>query len=291
MIAIISLLVTLFLSLLVTRVATMALMLTGLSRESARFQARSAFSGVGYTTSEAESIVNHPVRRRIAMLLMMLGNLGIATVVAAMMVSLLQTGQSERWWLNLLLLAAGLLVLWFLSASRWVERRLNRIISRLLRKFSQMEVRDYVAVLQLQNGFAVTEMLIEPQDWLVDKALRSLRLPDEGILVLGIQRSGAYLGAPTAEMEIRAGDTLILYGRIGRIEELDQRRSGRGGDKAHREAVHEHVELLEEQEELEREVAGEDVAPESANDGRGDGGDAASARKDRMQPEVPTEGR
>lgn len=61
MIAILSLLVTLTLSLLVTRVGAMALMLTGMSREMARFQARSAFTGVGFTTQESESITTHPV--------------------------------------------------------------------------------------------------------------------------------------------------------------------------------------------------------------------------------------
>lgn len=45
--AIASLLVVLTMSLLVTRIAAMALMLTGVAREAALFQARSAFSGVG----------------------------------------------------------------------------------------------------------------------------------------------------------------------------------------------------------------------------------------------------
>ena len=89
MTAIISLLIVLTLSLIVTRVAAMALMLTGLSRESARFQARSAFTGVGFTTGEAENVVDHPVRRQIVMLLMLLGNLGIGAVVATLMLAVL----------------------------------------------------------------------------------------------------------------------------------------------------------------------------------------------------------
>lgn len=87
MIAIFSLLVVLILSLLITRIATVALTLTGLSRESARFQARSAFTGVGFATHEAENVVNHPVRRRILMLLMLLGNAGIVTVIASMILA------------------------------------------------------------------------------------------------------------------------------------------------------------------------------------------------------------
>lgn len=44
----------------ITRIATIALTHTGLSRQTARFQARSAFTVVGYTTSESEKLVNHP---------------------------------------------------------------------------------------------------------------------------------------------------------------------------------------------------------------------------------------
>lgn len=54
-------------SFLITRVTTVALTVTGMAKESARFQARSAVSGVGFTTSESEAVVNHPLRRRIVM--------------------------------------------------------------------------------------------------------------------------------------------------------------------------------------------------------------------------------
>lgn len=73
MLSIVSLLIVLTLSILVTRIATVALAHTGLSRESAKFQARSAFTGVGFTTNESEKVVNHPIRRRILLLLMLLG--------------------------------------------------------------------------------------------------------------------------------------------------------------------------------------------------------------------------
>ncbi len=251
MLAILSLLITLTLSLLVTRVGTTALTLTGMSREMARFQARSAFTGVGFTTTEAESITSHPVRRQVVMLLMLLGNLGIAAVVATMMISLMRTTESEQLGWNLAILVGGLLALWLCASSRWLERRLNYIIAAGLSRWSRLEVRDYIALLQLRDGYAVTEMTVEALDWLAGKRLVQLRLPDEGVLVLGIQRaSGDYLGAPTADCAIQVGDTLVLYGPIHRIEELDQRRHGRQGDAAHVEACSEHEEVLEVQEEL-----------------------------------------
>ncbi len=67
--AVLSLVVVVALGLLTTRVATVALTMTGMSLEHARFQARSALTGTGFTTSEAEAVVGHPARRRIVMAL------------------------------------------------------------------------------------------------------------------------------------------------------------------------------------------------------------------------------
>lgn len=251
MAAIVTLLLTLAVSLLVTRIAEMALMLTGLSRESARFQARSAFSGVGYTTTEAESIVNHPVRRRIAMMLMLIGNIGLATVGASMMVSLLDAKANDSWLFNIGMLSLGIVSLMLVARSHWIERRLNRIIAWSLRRFTDLDVRDYVAILNLQEGYAVTEMRVDPGDWLADKTLIDLNLPREGVLILGVHcsRANCYIGAPTATTEIHVGDTLVMYGPIDRLKELDQRRGGRRGEDAHAEAMQEQDKTLEEQEE------------------------------------------
>lgn len=241
MIAILSLLIVLTLSLLITRIAAMALMLTGMSSEAARFQARSAFTGSGFTTGESESVVNHPVRRRIIMTLMLLGNIGIATVVATAVLSLINTARAEHWWWYILILAGGATVLGILSISRRVEYHLNRLIALGLRRWTRLNVTDYVAVLQLQNGYAVTEMKIEAGDWLNGKSLFEAALPKEGVLVLGIQRSGgAFIGTPRASDLIQSGDTLILYGLSSKIAELDQRRADDSGERAHSEAVMEY---------------------------------------------------
>ena len=65
MLAAVSLFVIITLSALVTKVAAIALMHTGLSTEIAKFQARSAYTGSGYTSQESEKLMNHPVRRKI----------------------------------------------------------------------------------------------------------------------------------------------------------------------------------------------------------------------------------
>jgi len=257
-------LLALTISLIVIRVGTMALMLTGLSREAARFQAHSAFTGVGFTTTESESVVNHPVRRHLVMGLMMLGNIGIATVIATLTATLLSERTREQSDLSLLLLASGVLVLWVLAKSSWVERQLNRPIAFALRQFTQLDVRDYVSLLKLSSGFAVYEVLVETNDWLAGKTLVELGLAREGVLVLGIRRhNGRYIGAPSGDSHVRAEDTLVIYSPLERMEELDSRPAGATGDEAHRVAAKQYDEYL-------REVLQVDEATEIVDDQRQD---------------------
>ena len=69
-------------SLLLTRMAMTALTATRHVAAVGPFQARSASTSVGFTTTESEVVVAHPTRRRIIMALMLLGSVGLATSVA-----------------------------------------------------------------------------------------------------------------------------------------------------------------------------------------------------------------
>jgi K+/H+ antiporter YhaU regulatory subunit KhtT len=236
MIALVSVFVVLLVSLLITRVATLALSMTGMSKESARFQARSALSGVGFTTQEAEQVVRHPVRRRIALVLMMFGSAGVVTAVASLILSFGSGAGSGRLQRAGLLLA-GLVALWLLSRSRHFDRALGFVIAPLLQRVGIAE-RDYATLLALEGDYAVHELEVEEDDWIAGRSLADLKLRDEGVVVLGIHRRGEeYLGVPHGDAVPRPGDIVIVYGRTDRIEDLDRRRRGGAGDRAHAAAV------------------------------------------------------
>jgi hypothetical protein len=242
--AALTVIVVVFISFVIIRVATSALVLTGMSRESARFQARSAFFGVGFTTSEAESVVDHPVRRRIAMWLMWLGNAGIVSVVGSLVLSFGRGGPTLG---RMGVIVAGLFVLTLIARSRWVERGMNRLNERLLDRFTSVDARDYAGLLHVRGGWTIDELLVQEGDWLAGRTLADLHLRDEGIMVLGIERRGGeYVGAPHGDDALAAGDTLVLYGRHRRICELDDRHRGSEGEQAHAAAVaeQEHLEAV-----------------------------------------------
>lgn len=263
MTAIATLLVVLTISLLTVRVATVMLILTGLSLPLARFQARCAFTGCGYTTAESEQIVTHPVRRRIISMLMLMGNVGIVTTLGTLMAGLLAGGGVEQvivsefdpeagrevlkvkevstgypLWARLAFLGVGVAALWATASSKFVERVVNRWTFTLLKRYTNLEVRDYANLMHLSGDYGINELRVDPGDWLADKPLRDLRLTSEGVVVLGITRAdGSYLGAPHANTVPCVGDTMIVYGRTERLCELDTRRSDPKGVLKHVEAV------------------------------------------------------
>ena len=245
MIAVASFFVVLVLSLIVVRVASVALQLTGLSAEAAKFQARSAWTGTGFTTGESESVVKHPVRRRVITWLMVLRGAGLVTAATALIVSFSSAQGATQNVNRLLLLLVSLLLVWLVSQSRFVDKHLTRLIRWGLGRFSDLDVRDYVSLFRLGGEWSVAEMEVQAGGWLAERSLADLDLPEEGVLVLGIQKpDGRYVGAPRGRTTLEVGDVVNLYGRAELIAELDQRRQDMSG-------VMQRVEAVEEQERIE----------------------------------------
>ncbi len=244
MVGIISLLMVVALSMLVTRVATIALTHTGLSREPARFQARSALTGAGFTTAESEKVVNHPVRRRIVMILMLVGNAGIVTGMASLMLTFVHDN-GGGWFafaLKVLLLTVSLIILWMIASSAWVDRHLSVVIERGLNRYTRLNVRDYESLMQLAGDYRLVELAVTDKDWLAGKCLAEADLRSEGLLVLAVNHAnGKFVGVPHGDTRIQADDTLVLYGHLDSIEALDKRRSSLLlAEQSHREATLKH---------------------------------------------------
>lgn len=237
MIAIASLGAVLVLSVTVTRIATIMLAHTGLSRQAARFQARSAFTGVGFTTSESELVVSHPARRRILLTLMLLGNAGVVTAVGSLVVAFAGTESDDRL-MRLGLIIAGASLIWWFAQSDWVDRRLSRFIEWGLARWTDLEVRDYPQLLHLGGAYRVVELNIEEGDWLAERSLTQAALDQEGLQVLGIERaSGDYEGLPSPSAELHPGDKVVIYGSSEQVAELGARPSGLAGSLQHQDAV------------------------------------------------------
>lgn len=246
MIAVASFLLVLLLSLLVIRIGAVALVMTGLSRDIAQFQALSAFSGAGFTTDEAESLLEDPARRQIIAVLIRLGSVGVATSIATLLLSFIETGGAtlER----LLVLFVGVGGLYLLARSPFFDQVITPVIEWGLNRYTELELRDYANLLNLYSDYQVVEIEVKDDTWLSEQSLEELHLTDEGVLVLGVDRPGEeYIGAPPSELRLLPGDCLVAYGGERHLQELATREAG--DVEAHREAVsrHEQVRVKEEE--------------------------------------------
>ncbi len=232
MVSVLVLIVALIMGLLITRIATSILVATGMSFQYARFQARSAFTGVGFTTSEAEQVVNHPVRRRVVMVLMLLGNLGIATLVVTLF-SALNVNRGTDAFTRVGAILVGVFLVWRLASSKKIDEWLRRQLERWTEGRFSLKLRDYAGLLQVASDYDIGELSVRAEDWLAGRTLARLKLNEEGVIVLGVERNGGYEGTPRGDFVIEAGDILILYGRHDVLQDLDSRRAGMSGELIH----------------------------------------------------------
>ncbi|WP_373060093.1 TrkA C-terminal domain-containing protein [Zunongwangia sp. H14] len=250
MIAAVTLFLIIILSALITRIAAIALAHTGLSTQSARFQARSAYTGTGFSTAESEKIMNHPVRRKIVYTLMLIGNAGIVTAMSSLILTFILPDTLTSKLYGLLIVVAGLGFLWWAIRSDWVDRGLSKIINRMLQKYTEINVQDYAAVLHLHDNYHVSEKRVEADSWLANKSLIELQLRKEGITVLGIDRQGMdYLGSPSGNSRILPGDLITLYGKAEVFQNIYNRPRHIEGDIQHKEFVNKENERKKEQKE------------------------------------------
>lgn len=212
--SIIALFVIAIISLIAVRVGATALMMTGLSWDTASFQSYSAFFGVGFTTREAEMVVNHPVRRRIIRDLILAGNVGLTSGLATLVVTLMQTGGTSRMLMVVGALAVCVGLLLTLSRVGWLQRLLDRIIQHTLERAGMVRALDYELLLRIQHGYVVSEIEVLPDTVLAGRTLRESRAWDRGVIILAIKRNEEMVpGLPGPADMILAGDVLTAYGK------------------------------------------------------------------------------
>ena len=230
-----ALLVVVVVALVAIRTGALALERTGLATDIARFQAQSAFMGVGFTTAEAENVVRHPVRRQVVRGLMWAGygtsTAAIGTIAATLIKDDPSRSPAEKLGI-LILCVVSVLLLWRIHI---IERLVDWSIKRALRTVTWLDHTQLVEMLEL-GDHVIAQVNVTAGSWLAGSFLRDLRLTDEGVLVLTITRAnGTLLQSPGPETALAEGDVLVCYGPEATLEDLPERAAGPTGAERHRE--------------------------------------------------------
>jgi len=220
MYAVATFLVVAILSMAFTRLAAGALIATGLPPDVASFQARSAFSGAGFTTTEAENVVNDPDRRKIIGITMFVGNLGTPTLVVTVLVGFLAPGPgntAERAMVTI----SGLVLAVMLVANRPMQRWLVKVGHREARRRLLPRLdKQMVELLAVGDDFVVGSVQVMAGPGPTVRSLRSIDDALPAVRVLGVQQPEGFFGTPPVDVELAAGDSIIVYGRRSDLQNL-----------------------------------------------------------------------
>jgi len=206
-------------SFLIVRAASVALMMTGLEKKKARFQALSAFSGTGFTTKESESIVNHPRRRQIIRYLMISGNAGIVTVIVTA-TSSMATSTGYQLPINVFVLIIGVFLIQRIAKYKKFTRRWEKFIENKLIKSPVFEEDTTEDLLHFLEGHGLVKKIIGPNSSLKGKTLTKSHLREKGAVVLGIERENSWIPVPKACEKIMMGDRLVVYGPLDALKKI-----------------------------------------------------------------------
>lgn len=212
-------LLAILISFLFVRASAIALMMTGLEKRKARFQALSAFSGTGFTTKEAESVINHPRRRKIITLLMITGNAGIVTVIVTA-TSSLATSRGYQLPINILILIVGVFLIYKIAKYRKFTRRWENFIEKKLIKSPAFEEASTEDLLHFLEGYGLVKKIISTNSSLTGNSLAEGHLREKGVMVLGIEREKSWIPSPKANEIIQDGDNIIVYGPLNVLRDL-----------------------------------------------------------------------
>ncbi len=216
---VILIIIVVFINVMIRKIATVALRLTGLDEKTASFQSLSALTGTGFTTKEAELAINHPMRRQVISFLMIIGNAGTVVVIGGLVFSFLNMTSSWAVF-RFVILMIGLYLIFKIATHNRLARILSKKIEEKLRERYKLQKKGIDRILDLGEDFGVAEVTLHEGSSSVDKTITSSDLKKNKILVLAIERDKNKILTPRGNHKLHAGDNLICYGNFRKMKEI-----------------------------------------------------------------------
>lgn len=223
---------TLVISFTVVRVGAIAFQLTGLEWSLAKFQALSCFTGTGFTTKEAELITANPQRKKIASVLMVLGNAGLVTLIltgastvisekdilSALSKSYLPFyGEQIAKFVNILTLILIVIIVYKIFTNKKITFKLTNFLRDKIAKKDFFQRVSIEELLLATGGYGVSRVKVFGESSVINKTLAETDLRKRDITILAVVRGEETIANPKADTPILRGDELVCFGRLENI--------------------------------------------------------------------------
>jgi hypothetical protein len=226
--------VTLTISFIIVRIGAVAFHLTGIEWPTAKFQALSCFSGTGFTTKEAELIVTHQQRRKIASFLMVSGNVGLVALIATFANSLRPTMTLSdinvpflKFFIpaailpaiNLLVILIASYAIFKIFTSNKIMARLTGFFKKSIEKKKIIKQFTFMNIALLGKEHGIAQVKVCTGSPVIGKTIMESDLKKKDILVLVVENKKESIYNPSADTIIGLGDRLTCFGELDNIKE------------------------------------------------------------------------
>ena len=217
--------ITVVISFIAVRIGAIAFQLTGLDWSLAKFQALSCFSGTGFTTKEAELITTIPQRRRIASILMILGNAGLVALIATFANSLNPRVPLLKItipflpsvaipWIHLMIIIGVLYAFYKFTTNSKQVKKITNALRNLIVKKEIIKPVSFEELLVATGGYGISQIEITKDNPLLNRTLVEADLKKHDISVLVLEREGEATTNPPEDTKVLLDDLLICFGKL-----------------------------------------------------------------------------
>jgi hypothetical protein len=184
--------------------------LTGLKTEVSRFQVISMMTGTGFTTGESELILGHPIRRKLAIFLILFGAFSLAVIISSISSFLAEDLRMKE----ILYGVLGVILVFIVLKLTWIQARLSTLFTRKMKQnveLGDLSIRD--VFLTGQDDYLLN-LHIYPESSLASNTLDQVIKEPEQIefVVLFIKRGELKVRKNIYQTKIHEGDQLLLFG-------------------------------------------------------------------------------
>ena len=227
--------IVLVVSFIIVRIGAIAFQLTGLEWSLAKFQSLSCFTGTGFTTKEAELITGNRQRRRIASVLMVLGNAGLVIMIASLAASLnpeeaIITRLSKSFLpfsipreiaisVNLLIIIVAVYGVYRLFTNPKFSRKLTEFLREKITRREILKPVSFEELTVSTGGYGVSKIDVCSGSPMLNKTLSESGLRRRDITVLAIESKGKIIPNPPADTKILLDDKLVCFGKLDTIRD------------------------------------------------------------------------
>ncbi|MBZ9633403.1 TrkA C-terminal domain-containing protein [Clostridium sp. FP1] len=219
-----ALLILLFLVILyitIIEIFTVIFMITGVSNTRAKFQVISLLTNCGFTTTESEIIVSSRKRRKIAITIMLFGNIFNVAIVSLLVNMVISFSKNKDFnvFHSILYLLSFMAFITIIRKIPFFRVTFDNIVKRIATKVIFSKKANPMLIFDNFHGFVIVEIkIVEVPEKLNNRTLLESRISkDYGIRVLNIKRDDLSMVDISKDEVIMKNDRVMVYGPLANI--------------------------------------------------------------------------